>query len=311
MTEPQDDNLLEQALEWCVLLHDVDAGPAEQAHFAAWLATSEAHRQAWQRAEDVWQRLNPLAERLAEPVVIQPRQMWAWRSLAALLLLGLVLGGTYDPAWLATYRTAVAEQQEWRLDDGSVIRLAPDSALDVDYSPAQRHIRLYRGEAWFQVAADPARPFIVDAAAGHTQALGTAFDIRQRGEQVRVLVSEHRVEVSLGQQQQQVAQNQALTYGPDGLSSVTSANVANELAWQQQRLVFQDMPLAQVLAELQHYTPSRLQLTDAALENLSVTAVFDTRHPEDALNTLAEVLALRLTNIGPWLTLVRPGEKRK
>ncbi|MFD2407351.1 FecR/PupR family sigma factor regulator [Azorhizophilus paspali] len=66
MTDTRNDNLLEQALEWCVLLQDPDAGPEERAGFAAWLETSEAHRQAWRRAEEVWRRLDPLAERLTD-----------------------------------------------------------------------------------------------------------------------------------------------------------------------------------------------------------------------------------------------------
>ncbi|MGV6473175.1 FecR family protein [Azotobacter vinelandii] len=330
MTDTRNDNLLEQALEWCVLLQDPDAGPEERAGFAAWLETSEAHRQAWRRAEEVWRRLDPVAERLASgagpspdrlaatpavapvrPQALKPafrRKTRALRALAAMLLLGAILGWRYDPAWLADYRTAVAEQREWRLEDGSLIRLAPDSALDVDYGTARRRIRLHRGEAWFRVAADPARPFVVESATGHTQALGTAFDIRRRGDRVRVLVSEHQVQVSLDRQRQRLEPGQALTYDADGFSPVRNVDVANELAWQNQRLVFQDAPLAQVLAELQRYMPGRLQLTDSTLGSLSVTAVFDTRQPRQALESLADVLALRLTRIGPWLTLVRPGE---
>lgn len=93
--------------------------------------------------------------------------------MAAMLLLGLGLSWCYDPAWLADYRTAIAEQRQWHLEDGSLIHAAPDSALDVNYSDHQRYVRLYRSEAWFQVVPDAQRPFIVEAAKGNTQALGS------------------------------------------------------------------------------------------------------------------------------------------
>lgn len=328
MTDTQE-TLLEQALEWYVVLQDVDATPAEQEQFSAWLHQSSAHQQAWQRAAEVWQRLNPVADHLAaQPSIAQatqppvyllnqpqngqksPTKVARWlRPIAAILILGVCLtAGLYDPAWLAEYRTAIAEQREWRLEDGSLIRLAPNTAVDVEFSPNQRQIRLHRGEAWFQVATDARRPFIVQAEDGTTQALGTAFDIRRRDDEVRVLVSEHSVLVSLNQQQQRLEQGQAITYNRNGLSSVTAVNLNNELAWQKQRLVFQDIPLKQVLEALQSYLPSHLQLMDAHLGQLPVTAVFNTRQPQQALDTLAEVLGLRLTSIGPWLTLVRSAD---
>ncbi|TBU75441.1 FecR family protein [Phytopseudomonas daroniae] len=308
MSADQDD-LLEQALEWCVLLQDIDASEEQRQQAIAWREQSDAHRVAWQRAIEVWQHLDPLVEVLTAPVAQPARPRHRFRpalACAASLLLAALVVQLYDPAWRADYRTAVAQQQRWQLEDGSWVELAADSALDIDYSSEQRRIRLHRGQAWFQVVADAQRPFIVQAAGGNTQALGTAFAVRLRDQRVRVAVSEHSVQVSLANQRQILQQGQALGYDRNGLSQPVAVNLNSEMAWRQQRLVFQDTPLAEVLDELQHYLPAHLRLTDGRLGQLPVTVVIDTRQPEKALASLAEVLSLQLTSIGSWLILVSP-----
>lgn len=320
MTDRPDDILLDQAFEWYVRLQDCDVTEQERAGCAAWLAESDQHRAAWQRAEQVWLRLQPAADALRQPLPVAPappvalhrrgKPRWARAigGLAAALVLALVGYACYDPAYLAEHRTAVAEQREWLLEDGSRVHLAPDSALDVDYQAGQRRIRLHRGEAWFQVAADAQRPFVVEAAGGGVRALGTAFSVRHANGGVRVLVSEHRVEVSHGKQQVRLEKGQAVHYDRDGMSRPVSVNLGNELAWRRQRLVFEDVSLDRVLTELQRYLSTRLVLTDAAVAALPVTTVLDTRQPEQALDSLAGMFELRLSAVGPWVTLVRAGE---
>lgn len=308
------ESLLEQALEWYVLLQDVDASDEQRQHAAAWREQSAAHRGAWQRAGQVWQGLDPLAEALATPAMqaVPPARSRRWfvpvLACAASLLVALAVH-LNDPAWRADYRTPVAQQLRWQLEDGSRIELAADSALDVDYSEGQRRIRLHRGQAWFQVAVDPQRPFIVEAGNGETRALGTAFAVRLRDKQVRVVVDEHSVQVSLVAQQQIVQQGQALDYDESHIARPGAVNLSSEMAWRRQRLVFQNAPLGEVLDELQHYLPGHLRLTDSQLGQRPVTLVIDTRQPEKALASLADIMPLRLTHIGPWLTLVRPAEE--
>lgn len=310
------DDVLEQALEWYVLLQDIDASDADRQQARAWREQSVEHEAAWQRAEQVWLRLNPLADVLAKqpPTNLQPvrsrRRLWPALATAAVLVLAVLAVQLYDPAWQADYRTAVAQQQRWQLEDGSWLELAADSAVDVNYSAERRNIRLLRGKAWFQVAADAGRPFVVEHAGGTTRALGTAFSVQRRGEQTRVVVSEHSVQVSQAGSQQVLQQGQALQYDRHGISQPLSINLDNELAWRQQRLVFQRAPLAEVLGELQHYLPSRLYLTDSKLGQLPVTVVLDTRQPEKALQGLGEILPIQLSGIGPWLTLIRPVDKQ-
>ncbi|WP_437879887.1 FecR family protein [Pseudomonas sp. LRF_L74] len=311
------DDLMEQALEWHVLLQDIDVTDQQRRDAHAWHERSDAHRDAWQRAEDVWRRLDPLAEALSAPAVLPTvasrRRRWFRPALAcaASLVLALVLIPTLDPAWHADYRTDIAQHGSWQLADGSRLELAADSALDVDYSDKQRRVRLLRGQAWFQVAADAGRPFIVSAEGGETRALGTAFAVRLGEDHVRVVVAEHSVQVSTMNQHQVVQQGQVIDYSHDRLSLRSDTLASNELAWRKQRLVFVRAPLSEVLGELQHYLPGYLRLTDGQLGQLPVTVVIDTRQPDKALSSLTEILPLRLTDVGPWLTLVRPAQTAK
>lgn len=305
--EAHEQQLLEQALEWCVLLADIEASEQQRRDFARWLEQGEAQQQAWQRAQQVWGGVQPLVDHLATRPA-QPtsnRKRWRFWACAASLVLGVVAWSLHDPAGRAGYQTGTAQVQSWQLEDGSRLSLDAGSAADIDYGPGQRRIRLYRGNAVFEVAADPQRPFIVESQGGTTQALGTVFALQTRDDQVRVLVSEHSVRVSRAGQQRVVPQGSALTYGEQGLGRSHPVDITSELAWLDQRLVFQNIPLDEVIQRLQPYLDSRLLLADGELGRQPVTAVFDSREPEKALQALSQILPLELYHLGPWLTLIR------
>ncbi|AIR89433.1 FecR family protein [Pseudomonas cremoricolorata] len=308
MTDPQTATPLDQALEWCVRLADPGVTVAQRRAFERWLAADELHAQAWQRAQQVWQAAGPAAERSAarRPLAPRRRARLAGFASAALVLLGLLLWNL-DPARHADYRTDVAQVRSWTLDDGSTVQLAPHTALDVRYSEGERRIRLYRGEAWFQVAGNPQRPFIVESAGGTTHALGTAFDVRVLDDGAQVSVTEHVVRINQGQQQLDLASGQAVRYGADGIGSPIAFDV-EQLSWREQRLSFRNQPLQDVIARLQPYSRAHLMLFDEGLKHLPVTASVRTSEADAALRSLQVVLPVQVTEVGPWLTLIRPAK---
>src|SRR3546814_7913525 len=163
-----------------------------------------------------------------------------------------------------------------RLADGSSIELGSDSALSVALGNRQRVVTLYKGEAFFTVAADAGRPFVVQAAGGSTQALGTAFNIKTVEGMAIVTVTEHAVLVAAPAGEQVVlAEGQQVRYGPAGLAAVVAADLPGVLGWQRNRLVFQDAPLGEVVADLARYSRGGIIITDEPLRRLPVTAVFD------------------------------------
>ena len=313
MTSTDNESPLDQALHWCVRLQDADVSRAEREAFEQWLGADPAHPPAWQRARQVWDNAGPAAAAFAEsppaPPVSRASRPWRGWAVAATVLLALGLWNLSPVMW-ADYRTAVAQTGAWRLDDGSSIQLAPDTALDVRFTAGERRIHLYKGEAWFQVAANPSRPFVVEANDGSVRALGTAFDVKIEAQQVHVAVTEHAVRVEQHGQQVDVQEDQMLSFDRRGIGQPQATHLNQQLAWRQQRLAFKDAPLAQVVEGLQRYSSSRLLITDSALEGLKVTAAFDTRQPLAALSSLEVVLPIQITTVGPWLTLIRADQQK-
>jgi len=113
-----------------------------------------------------------------------------------LLSFGLVALGAYQLWFADQYRTAIGEQRLVRLSDGTRVSLNSDSQVVVDYDTVQRRVRLKRGEAFFEVAKDMERPFIVSAGAREVTALGTAFVVRYEEGRTAVTLVEGKVAVT-------------------------------------------------------------------------------------------------------------------
>ena len=312
MNEHDSHTPLDQALEWCVRLQDAGATPAEHEAFAHWLAADPSHPAAWQRARQVWGVAGvaghaQVAANRAMVKRISRRPPIGLASAAAVLL--AVTWFALSPARWADYRTDVAQVRSWTLEDGSTVQLAPQTALDVNFSAGERRLRLYQGEAWFNVAPNPSRPFIVEAAGGDVRALGTAFDVQLLEDGVNVTVTEHRVRISRAGQQADASEGQTLHYGAQGIGAPRRVDPGQQLAWREHRLVFRDESLGQVLQRLQPYSSAHLMLTDNRLAQLRVTAAVQAREVDAALQSLQVVLPIRITTLGPWLTLVRPVQR--
>ncbi|MFV3290368.1 FecR family protein [Pseudomonas sp. NY11955] len=312
MNEHDSHTPLDQALEWCVRLQDAGATPDEHEAFAQWLAADPSHSAAWQRARQVWRAAGvaghaQVAASRALRKRISRRTAIGLASAAAVLMAVTVFA--LSPARWADYRTDVAQVRSWTLEDGSTVQLAPQSALSVNFSAGERRLRLYQGEAWFKVAPNPSRPFIVEAAGGDVRALGTAFDVQVLEDGANVTVTEHSVRISHAQQQAEAGEGQALHYGAQGIGALRRVDLGQQLAWREQRLVFRDESLSQVLQRLQPYSRAHLLLTDSSLAQLRVTAAVQAREVDAALQSLQVVLPIRVTTLGPWLTLVRPVQR--
>ncbi|MPZ11431.1 MAG: DUF4880 domain-containing protein [Kiloniellaceae bacterium] len=317
----------EQAIEaeaaaWVVRLDAGPLDPAEQRAFEAWLERSELHAAAFTLARSTWAELGALhtAPRLAgtsAPLATSPRQRrpaalppppvsrrWVWRGLAASVVLaaGYSAYRTADPLVMlhADYRTAPGEMRTITLPDGSTAQLNTDSAIAVRYGASRREVELLAGEAGFTVAKaveGGGRAFVVQAADGEVTALGTRFVLRRQDARVDVTVIEHRVEISLrdaatGTRQTAVLQAaQAVGYSEaDGLGEIRRVDPERELAWLRGRLLFDRVPLSQVVAELNRYRRGRIVIMNPALAGRQVSGVFRL----DDLPAVIDVIAVEL-----------------
>ncbi|HWB50395.1 MAG TPA: FecR family protein [Stellaceae bacterium] len=324
-SRPQD-AVLEEARRWFVRLQDEDATETDRDAFERWLSASTAHRAAWARTERLWSRLDIVvpvirardAEEARRAATIVDagilrrsalsRRAWMHGAVAAGAL-GLVGGGyvATHPGLFADYHTAVAQRQSLTLPDGSDVELASDTALSLAFDDAKRRVVLHRGEAFFTVAPDVRRPFVVAAGGGETKALGTAFDVKWVGNAVNVAVVEHAVLVSFaGGTTVTVSAGSQIRYDEAGFGPLHPADVTAVEAWRQDRLFFQDTPLRDVVADLERYRHGRIVITDRRIGDIPVTGIFRTDKTEDALQTIADTLPVRVSEVTSLLVVIRP-----
>jgi transmembrane sensor len=297
-----------EALEWFVRMRDGNVSADDRRAFHAWLDHDPTHRAALLRAEALWKRFDivkPEIERLRQTEKAVSRRNVILGGAVALIGGGaLYLHSRSD--LFADYVTDIGERRTVSLDDGSSIELGTYSALSVDFTAASRRIQLHRGQGFFEVAADSARPFSVEAAAGTMQALGTRFDVKYVDGLVTLVVNEHAVMVRGAFPAMTIEQGWQVSFGQKGAGVPVRADLTAAEAWRRDQIVFQDVPLRRVLAEIERYRRGRIVLMDGALGDIPVTAIFNGKQTENALRTLADTLPIRIFQAGSLLTVVYP-----
>ena len=307
-----DDALFDQASGWYYRLRAEDASARDQADFAAWLAQGPAQRQAWDEVSALLGALREPARQVREAQRARWRRprLRVWASAAAVLLaLGLLtLYSPWPDRWRADYATATGESRNLSLADGSQLQLNTDSAVQIDLRPNERRVTLLRGEAWFEVSADAARPFVIRSGEGWVKVVGTRFSVARQGAQTRVRVAQGKVQVSAdGEQTVLLEPGRAVDYQGGRLGAVRDFDAAAEFAWRQRQLVFRQQSLAEVVDELNRYWPGEVLVFGDALRQRKVSGVFEIDKPEAVLKALKHTLGLRAEQYTPYLRVLREG----
>jgi transmembrane sensor len=293
----------DQACHWIVRLSADTVSEQDHQAFALWLAASPAHRDSMDTMLDLWEDLEVLKYRPGEERAQPSRRRWLGTgiALAASLLVAMLLspGLGFGPD-SQHYRTQLGEQLAVDLSDGSSVWLNTNTAIDVIYNAEERRITLQRGEAFFQVAHDNGRPFLVQA--GHTEvkALGTAFNILLKGERSEVTVTEGVVRITeldapatRPAQVQIVHENQRISGSREGLEALPGIEANNLLAWREGKLVAHGMPLAALVEELSRYHPTEIFIAEPGLSDTTVSGVFRLDDLDGILLALEHTVGVR------------------
>jgi transmembrane sensor len=180
----------------------------------------------------------------------------------------------------------------------------------VDLQKSVRLVRIERGEAWFQVAKDADRPFLVEAGRVRVQAVGTAFSVRRVEDGVEVLVTEGVVEAwAQGAEGQTiriaagarafVGENAAVKRGPPEVSGVDRA-----LAWRNGKIDLVGQPLSEAVAEFNRYNRRQLIIADPRLANEQFDGVFRTDDPAGFANMIHTSLDVPIDMSSPEQILI-------
>lgn len=186
--------------------------------------------------------------------------------------------------------TAAGETEIVRLDDGSVIRLGPESHLTALAGGAAREATL-QGEAFFAIETDARRPFRIVTAAGTAQVLGTRFHLAASADELAVTVVEGRVALAGSGQEVQVEAGQTTSLVRGRPAPVEAAAAIEEVAeWMDGFLIFHDTPLRVVREEIGKQYGIEVAVDDQALLDRTLTMWFDSKSLEEVMTVVCSVV---------------------
>lgn len=289
----------DEALAWLVRLETAE--PADHLAFETWLHANPENAEAFVQAEALWNgaALKQAAAQLQghppSPRAGRLRRHWKPLATAAALLVGLFMFGNVPVRLQADHLTVVGERHRVELQDDARVLLNTQSALASERSDGQQVARLLQGEAYFQVSKGAPAPLEVQAGPLRAQARDTDFAVRLLDGQAWVKVQRGDVDVQGGRDQRiRLQAGESIRVGPDGFGARRQLDMRKDLAWVDGRLVFENCPLSQVLAELRRYYPGWIINRNERLETIAVTGNYRLDQPLEALRALAHITSAQL-----------------
>lgn len=314
------DPIYRAAAHWLTRVQDPGLSLEDSLEWQQWIGADPRHRQAFARLEQVWDQPWAVLQTPYTTPAAAPARWKRWRpaaiaaSLAAVLVGALIVFAMQSPD--VSYGTRVGENRTVLLDDGSTVVLGGASELVTSFGAHERRIVLKRGEAFFKVAKEPARPFRVAAGDAVVTAIGTEFNVRRGSERVIVAVLEGRVKVSQPEgflrvaarrltpgAEPRIAEEQSLEAGDETVVQADSIQPKRQLgpassatAWQSGQLAFRQEPLKYVLEDVNRYATTPIVLGDDSIGDIRITGTVIGTSVEGWVQGLEEGFGLQALN---------------
>ena len=319
--ESEESRLAHAAAEW-VLRHERGLSAAEQDEFSQWLAADARHGAAFAESRWGWEELDRLVGlQISQPAIPDPDLLKPKRPArvlrfivpatlavaAALAVVFFQTGNGVDQSAMPPI-APLALIEERVLPDGSKVVLNRGAIVREEFTAAERRLTLLRGEANFDVAKDPARPFVVWANGVAVRAIGTEFNVRLDPASVEVIVTEGRVDVKhpdadpTAPLHVTAGNRTVVSFAPAApapqVTFVPPAEVEARLAWQPRLLDFSDSFLGEIVAEFNRRNPVRLVIGDDALRELRLSAAFRSDNVEGFVRLMESDFGMRAERRG-------------
>lgn len=322
---PFANSVADQALDWFARLRNSEPDAETRAAFQAWLTEDPRHEAEFRNLETLWNSTAFSDAVKTLPVdrraLVWPKtRRWSLQAVALAASVLIAVGVWQYPAltiaFQADFQTATGSQTTVRLPDGSMMMLNTDTAVATDFEGGRRHIRLLRGEAFFDVVHDPAHPFTVSGHYGEVQVLGTAFSVRTGDDEDQVVLERGRVEVLClcdgkgkgkgeGKGKAALVPGEAVSITASAISPVRAADPSATLAWREGRIIFENASLGSVLEELRRYHRGPIVVVDDRVNRLVVTGNYRLDNVEGALRTLADAAGVGFYRIPGGIIILR------
>jgi transmembrane sensor len=300
-----------QAASWDARLRSHDSTPAERERFAAWLNEDARNRESFDRLQATLSLLRKSADHPQLRSLRESARMLELRSARYSLLrrvamiaglTTIVVGSvfwqmqrhppfsriadssleqaivTFSSNGNDAWSTDAGEWKHIALPDGSSITMNASSRVVAEFLVNERRIRLLAGRAFFRVAKNPARPFVVTAGQGTVTALGTTFDVRLSPDDLRVTLVEGRVAVKILQESSapsvvELTPSQQFEMVGSAAPTVRHVNAVAETAWAAGQVIFADASLPDAVAQMNQYSKKQI-IAGPELSTFRVNGMF-------------------------------------
>jgi len=311
-----------EASAWIVRLHGPHRTADLEAGFRAWLAADPENGRQFERVTEVWDAGAtpvPGVARLGHWQKDPPgssARTWLLAAAVAVMFIGAGFWGA-NYYWLnPTYLTGIGEQRIVRLSDGTRITLNSDSQVAISYRDAERRVRVDRGEAYFDVAKDPTRPFLVRAGEHQVRALGTAFVVRYDAQRIAVTLVEGKISVSsmpaasetferldagtptpvAAVEETVLVPGQRLVFAKSRAPKLDEPSIEAVTAWRRGEVMLDNTALAEAIAEMNRYDQAKLVIDDPAIAVLKISGIYHTADNENFAGMISKLYGLEVVH---------------
>ncbi len=327
--------VIEQAASQ-IVQHEAGVTAADRQRLGEWLEETPAHGEAFARVHRTWSDVSSLQE-LAELEPLDPernglfeRVRYSFRrlSLAPIAVFSAAIFAVFVVVELYTtgtsndisvqYETDISEVREVTLQDGSVVTLGPESRISAHLAEDQRKVVLKSGEAFFSVAKNNERPFVVLSGDTAIRVLGTRFNVHKGVSGLTVSVAEGLVEVAKsplnkGPDSGQLSLRRQLGAGEKvesplqgGLEDIQKISVERAGVWRSGMLYYDNTDLREVVADANRYSKQRIVIVSRKLYDLKVIAAFRTDQINQMILALEQNLPITVERHDSGHILLKP-----
>ncbi|MCA6108690.1 FecR family protein [Bradyrhizobium cenepequi] len=313
------EELQREALDWLRRLTSGEVTSTDIEALDRWRAQSRAHRRAFARANLLWDVLEPVAREGGKrrPQTVLPsrplgRRAFLTGTAAAAAAAGLAYVAIQPPLHLwpaiseltADYRTATGERREVSLASGVTVEMNTRTSLAARGADRAHRVELISGQVAVDVRGDASSPVIVAAADGQALADHAHFDIRRDDSSVCVTCSEGTVQVTCRSFAAVLGSGQQVRYDAQSLGPVVAVDSNIVTSWQRGLLLFRDVPLTQVVEEVNRYRPGKLVLLNDDLGRRKVVAGFRIDQIDDVVAYVSRTFGARTRSLPGGIVLL-------
>jgi transmembrane sensor len=295
----------DEAADWAARIDGRGLEAERDPRLQAWLAGDSRRAGAFLRAQaaisflDRGRALAGVDEMAPLDAAERPSRRAMFAGAGGACAAALVGGAAFWATRSQRLDTRLGEIRRVPLADGSLVAINTRTALDVALKTRTRQITLRRGEAWFQVAKDAERPFVVSAGRVRVRAVGTAFSVRRGDDGVDVMVTEGVVETWI---EGQDGPHRRVTAGNGVVLASTAppvmakspAEIERSLAWRNGEIALDGESLGDAAGQFNRYNSRQIVIDDPQLAQERFVGLFRTNEPESFAAAVAATIGAKV-----------------